>query len=65
MNNKELVSKAIEAGFCEQKISRVPHYSGEAVSLPKNMDALKRLEKAVPSLKSVADTFHYWLVRSS
>jgi hypothetical protein len=65
MNNKELVSKAIEAGFCSQKVSRVPHSSGESVALPKNIDALKKLEEAVPSLKSVADTFHYWLVRSS
>ena len=66
MNNKELIQKAIEAGFDAHFCARITARDGEeAVQLPKDIDALGRLEQSVKTLKGTGDEFfHYWLVRA-
>ena len=66
MSNKELIQKAILAGFDANFCARITASDGkEAVQLPKDTDALDRLEQSVSTLKSAGDEFfHYWLVRA-
>ncbi|KKM93091.1 hypothetical protein LCGC14_1212020 [marine sediment metagenome] len=66
MNNKELLKKAIEAGFDYEKCARVRDSNGrEAVQMPKDLESLSRLEESVPSLMNVDNSsFHYWMVRA-
>ena len=67
MNNKELLKEAVKAGFDSNQCSRVTAGDGlEAVQLPRNTEALTKLEIAVPTLKSVDNefAFHFWLVRA-
>lgn len=67
MSNKELIQKAILAGFDANFCARITARDGEeAVQLPKDTDVLGRLEQSVSTLKSVGgdEFFHYWLVRA-
>lgn len=65
MKNKKLIKMAVLAGFEEEKCARINDENGEeAVQLPRDIQALERLELLVPTLKSVkTNEFHYWLVR--
>lgn len=65
MTNQELINVAIGAGFDEEKVGLATASDGEqAVILPRDIGALKNLEAAVPTLQSVEDRFHEWLVRA-
>ncbi len=67
MDNKELLKKAVEAEFDSNQCARVTASdSKEAVQLPRDIEALTRLEKTVPTLESIDNefAFHYWLVRA-
>ena len=66
MKNKELLQKAIDAGFDSERCARVKDKDGEeAVQIPRNTDALSRLEASTPSLASVDNSlFHYWMIRA-
>lgn len=66
MTNQELIQVAIAAGFDESKVGLATASDGEpAVILPRNIGALEELEATVPTLVSVGDRFHQWLVRDN
>ncbi len=66
MNNRELLQKAIEAGFDFEQCARVTASDGkEAVQIPRDLESLGRLEESTPSLESADNSlFHYWVVRA-
>lgn len=66
MTNQELINKAIDAGFDQSQVGLATTPDGEsAVILPRDIGALEILEAAVPTLESVGDRFHSWLVRDN
>lgn len=66
MTNEELINIAIGAGFDADQVGLATASDGEpAVILPRDIGALANLESAVPTLVSVEDRFHQWLVRDN
>lgn len=65
MDNEQLLKKAREVGFDFESSGMTTVADGtEAVLLPRDLEALKRLEDVVPTLYSVETRFHHFVLRA-